>query len=80
MKQIKNLQAKIDKSSHAFTPQCSSVTEQSKSLEFLGLECDDLNIFRASFSKEITAIKANLEEIAYKVEEHSQAYSRAVLM
>ena len=52
------------------------LTEQSKSLEFLGLECDDLNIFHASISKEITAVKANLKEIANKVEEHLLAMNK----
>lgn len=78
MTQIKNLQTKVDgtivsESSHASTPPCSSVTEQSKSLEFLGLECDDLNNFRAFVLREISAIKSNLEKIADKVEEHSLA-------
>lgn len=78
MTQIKNLQTKVDgtivsESSHASTPPCSSATEQSKSLEFLGLECDDLNNFRAFALREILAIKSNLEKIAVKVEEHSLA-------
>ncbi|XP_044169598.1 uncharacterized protein LOC122953689 [Acropora millepora] len=83
MTQIKNLQTKVDgtivsESSHASTPPCSSATEQSKSLEFLqitwlGLECDDLNNFRAFVLREISAIKSNLEKIADKVEEHSLA-------
>ena len=78
MTQIKNLQAKVDgtmmnESSNASTPPCSSATEQSKSLEFLGLECDDLNNFRASVLKEIAAIKSTLGKIADKVEGHSLA-------
>ena len=60
-------------SSHASTPPCSSAIEESKSLEFLGLECDDLNNFRAFALREISAIKSNLEKIADKVEEHSLA-------
>ena len=78
MTQIKNLQAKVDgtivsKSSHASTPPCSSAIEQSKSLEFLGLECDDLNNFHAFALREISAIKSTLEKIADKVKEHSLA-------
>ena len=69
MTQIKNPQANVDgtivsESSHASTPPCSSAIEQSKSLEFLGLECDDLNNFRAIALREISAIKSNLEKIA----------------
>ena len=67
MIQIKNLQAKfngtmVNESSHTSTPPCSSVTEKSKNLEFLGLECDDLNNFRAAALQEISTIKSNLEK------------------
>lgn len=71
---MKNFQAK-EKST------VGDESKQSKSLEFLGLMCEDLNIFCSSISKEITAIKANLEEIGNKIEELSlvtekiQAYS-----
>ena len=41
--------------------------EVSKSIEFLGLECDDLNNFSGKISEEISALKANLEVIAEKV-------------
>ena len=72
MTQIKNLQAKVDgtmanESSQASTPPCSSAIEQSKILEFIGLECDDLNNFRASVLQEISAIKSNLEKNAYQL-------------
>ena len=78
MTQIKNPLAKVDgtivsESSHASTAPCSSAIEQSKILEFLRLECDDLNNFRAIALQEISAIKSNLEKIADKVDEHSLA-------
>ena len=76
MTQIDNLQAKVDativiESSHASTLPCSSATEQAKSLEFLGRQCDDN--FRAFALQEISAIKSNLEKIVDKVDEHSLA-------
>ena len=76
MTQINNLQAKVDativiESSHASTLPCSSATEQAKSLEFLGRQCDDN--FRAFALQEISAIKSNLEKIVDKVDEHSLA-------
>ncbi|XP_068712013.1 uncharacterized protein [Montipora foliosa] len=55
--------------------------EVSKSIEFLGLECDDLNNFRGKILEEISNLKANLEVIAEKVDalaqtiEEFQAYS-----
>ena len=55
--------------------------EVSKSIEFLCLECDELNNFRGKILEEISALKANLEVIAEKVDdlaqtiEEFQAYS-----
>ena len=55
--------------------------EVSKSIEFLGLECDDLNNFRGKILEEISALEASLEVIAEKVDdltqtiEEFQAYS-----
>lgn len=71
---MKNFQAKVEGT-------VGDESKQSKSLKFLGLMCKDLNIFCTSISKEITAIKANLEEIGNKIKELSlvtdkiQAYS-----
>ena len=47
--------------------------EVSKSIEFLGLECDDLNNFSGKSSEEIFAIKTNLGVIAEKVDDLAQA-------
>ena len=46
--------------------------EVSKSIEFLGLECDDLNNFRGKILEEISNLKANLEVIAEKVDDLAQ--------
>ena len=79
MKQLKNLQAKVDdkmlEKSSTSTPPCSPAepTEASKSLDFLGLECDDLSNFRASALEEISTIKSRLDAIADKVDELSDA-------
>ena len=86
-KELKNRQARIDgkltkETSRPSLP--SSPVDQaevSKSIELLGLECDDLNNFSGKISEEISALKANLEVIAEKVDdlaqaiEESQAYS-----
>ena len=78
-KELKNLQARIDgkltKETSRPSPPSSPVdqAEISKSIEFLGLECDDLNNFSGKISEEISALKANLEVIAEKVDDLAQA-------
>ncbi|XP_068749135.1 uncharacterized protein [Montipora capricornis] len=86
-KELKNLQARIDgkmtKETSRSSPPSSPVdqAEVSKSSEFLGLECDDLNKFRGKILEEISNLKATLEVIAEKVDdlaqtiEEFQAYS-----
>ncbi|KAK2558973.1 hypothetical protein P5673_018601 [Acropora cervicornis] len=78
-KKLKNLHARIDgkltKETSRPSPPSSPVdqAEVSKSIEFLGLECDDLNNFSGKISEEISALKGNLEVIAEKVDELAQA-------
>ena len=78
-KKLKNLQARIDgkltKETSRPSPPSSPVdqAEVSKSIEFLGLECDDLNNFSGKISEEISALKANLEVFAEKVDDLAQA-------
>ena len=86
-KELKNLQARIDgkmtKETSRSSPPLSPVdqAEVSKSIEFLGLECDDLNNFRGKILEKISNLKVNLEVIAEKVDdlaqtiEEFQAYS-----
>ena len=63
-KELKNLQATIDgkltKETSRPSPPSSPVdqAEISKSIEFLGLECDDLNNFSGKISEEISVLRA----------------------
>ncbi|XP_029201286.2 uncharacterized protein LOC114965747 [Acropora millepora] len=81
-KELKNLQARIDgkltKETSRPSPPSSPVdqAEISKSIEFLGLECDDLNNFSGKISEETSALKANLEVIAEKVDDLAQAIEK----
>ena len=78
-KELKNLQARIDgkltKETSRPSPPSSPVdqAEISKSIEFLGLECDVLNNFSGKISEEISALKPILEVIAEKVDDLAQA-------
>ena len=73
-KELKNLQARIDgklrKETSRPSPPSSPVdqAEVSKSIEFLGVECDVLNNFSGKISEEISALKANVEVIAEKAD------------
>ena len=77
-KELKNLQARIDgkmtKETSRSLPPLSPIdhAEVSKSIEFLGLEGDDLNNFRGKILEEIANLKANLEVIAEKVDDLAQ--------
>ena len=81
-RELKNLQARIDgkmtKETSRSSPPLSPVdqAEVSKSIEFLGLECDDLNNFRGKILEEISNLKANLEVIAEKVDDLAQTIER----
>ena len=65
-KELKNLQARIDgkltKETSRPSPPSSPVdqAEVSKSIELLGLECDDLNNFSGKISEKISALRARI--------------------
>lgn len=65
-KELKNLQARVDgkltKETSRPSPPSSPVDqgEVSKSIELLGLECDDLNNFSGKISEEISALRARI--------------------
>ena len=85
-KELKKLQARIDgkmtKETSRSSPQLSPVdqAEVSNSIEFLGLEFDDLNNFRCKSLEEISNLKANLDVIAEKVDALAQTIEEVTAM